>query len=105
MARSRRPRTSRLTPLRTTIRISGTLCNQRVQGGADEVVFQLDPDARLSGRVEQDEPGSAVDRFLVPGERCPRRVAVDPHRLRVEELLDGALFLLETGEPERREEP
>src|SRR5919106_90060 len=105
MAGSRRPSTSRLTPFRTTIRMQRTLCNQRVEGPAHGVVLQLDADAGLSWPVEQNELRSAVDRLLVSCEGGPRRVAVDPHGLWAENVLDRTHLLLEAGEPERREEP
>ena len=70
--------------------------------GANVRGRDLDTDAWLPGRLEEHEPGRAGDDLLVARERRPRRVAIDPHRLRPKRLLDDVR--VEAGEPQRREQ-
>src|SRR5436189_5862639 len=83
---SRRPSTSRLTPLRTVTRIRrGTLAgDQRVECRPHLLLRQLHVPARPVV-VEQDEAA-----LLVALQRRPGALAVDAHRLRGEDLLDRA---------------
>ena len=81
-----------------------TLRDECVESLADAAGLDL-LDPRLARCVEQDEPEATVGGLLVALQRVPRGVRVDGDRLRLEDFLDRAGFLVETGQAQRGREP
>src|SRR5829696_1468907 len=71
------------------------VCDQPVELGTNVLGRNLDVDARLPGRVEENEP----EPLLVALERFPGELAVDVGRLWSESLLHG--LRRKAGEPKR----
>src|SRR5436305_10218331 len=98
---SRRPTTSRLTPLRTGTRTRRTLCgDQLVERAANVAGRHLGRVAALG--AEQDERHRAAGGLLVAQERPPGALALGAHRFRRQHLVDEVRRL--PGEPERSEQ-